>query len=77
MVNVGMKSRPGMISSKKLNIPPKAPFHPRNMMKNTTAEIGAQMMSANSPITGTEYVAYPIISMRIQAISGGVFFMIV
>ena len=73
-VNVGMKSRPGISSSTKLNMLPNAPFQPLNMMKNIKAEIGAQMTSASSPMTGTEYVAYPIISIRIQAMSGGFFF---
>ena len=51
-VKVGMKSRPGMISSKKLKIPPKAPFQPLKQMKKTRAEMGAQTTSVNSPTTG-------------------------
>ena len=56
-VNDGIKSVPGRISSMKLKTLPNAPFHPPNIMKNTIADIGAQIKSANSPNTGMLYVA--------------------
>jgi len=52
MVKLGIKSVPGSISSIKLAIPPNAPFHPPNVIKKVIAEIGAQMISANSPRKG-------------------------
>lgn len=67
-----MKSSPGRISSTKLNMPPNAPFQPPNILKNISAEIGAQIISASSPTNGTAYVAYPRTSMSMQAASEGV-----
>jgi hypothetical protein len=52
IVKVGIKSVPGKISSTKLKIPPKAPFHPPKVLKKIIAEIGAQIISPNSPIPG-------------------------
>ncbi|MND09198.1 hypothetical protein D3C83_323460 [compost metagenome] len=57
MVNVGIKSSPGISSSKKLNAPPKSPLAPPNILKKIKAEIGAQRISKNSPKKGTAYVA--------------------
>ena len=66
MVKLGMKSVPGKISSIKFPIPPKAPFHPPNVIKKIIAETGAQMISANSPKTGIAYVAQPMRSITKQ-----------
>ncbi len=52
MVKVGMKSSPGMISSKKLKMPPKIPFDPPNMRQKIIADIGAHIKSMNSPKIG-------------------------
>ena len=54
IVKLGIKSVPGNISSIKLKIPPTPPVHPPNMRKKHRAEIGAQMISANSPRMGIE-----------------------
>ncbi len=52
IVNVGIKSNPGKISSTKLNTPPKIPFLPPNILIKIRAEIGAQITSKNSPRNG-------------------------
>ena len=57
IVKLGIKSVPGNISSIKLAMPPKAPFHPPKLTKKMMAERGAQTISANSPKKGTAYVA--------------------
>ena len=41
----------------KFPIPPRTPFHPPNVMKKMIPEMGAQMISANSPKNGTAYDA--------------------
>ena len=71
-VNVGMKSKPGSISSTKLNTPPHAPFHPPKVLKKINAEIGAQIISPNSPRTGMAKEAYPIRSITIQNAREGI-----
>jgi hypothetical protein len=73
-VKVGIKSRPGMISSIKLNTPPKNPLAPPNIRINTSAEIGAQTISRNSPRKGIPYVAYPKKSISRQAAREGIGF---
>lgn len=73
MVNVGIKSRPGISSSTKLKIPPKKPFEPPNVLKKIKADIGAQMRSKNSPKKGRAYVAYPRKSISRQNANEGFF----
>lgn len=68
MVNVGMKSIPGINSSIKLNTPPKNPFLKPNIRQNKNAEIGAQI---NSPKTGTTITALPIKSIKRQVSKEG------
>jgi hypothetical protein len=64
IVNVGMKSIPGINSSIKLNIPPKNPFLNPNILQNIKADMGAQIIS---PKKGTNITALPIISITIHA----------
>ena len=55
IVKVGIKSRPGDISSKKLNIAPKrANLLFLNNKKNAMPAMGAQPISKNSPNPGTK-----------------------
>lgn len=54
MVNEGMKSKPGNISSMKLNIPPITPFFPPNILYRIHPDIGAQITSAHSPKPGSK-----------------------
>jgi len=68
MVNVGMKSMPGISSSIKLNTPPRNPFLKPNIRQNKNAEIGAQI---NSPKTGTTITALPIKSIKRQVSKDG------
>lgn len=63
MVNVGIKSTPGISSSMKEKIPPKNPFLNPNIFQKIRAEIGAQI---NSPRTGTTITALPITSITIH-----------
>ncbi len=53
IVKVGMKSRPGISSSIKLKIPPNNPLAPPNMRMKMSAEMGAHIISKNSPKKGT------------------------
>lgn len=68
IVNVGMKSTPGINSSMKEKIPPKKPFRKPNIFQKRSAEIGAQI---NSPKTGTAITALPIRSITIHDTSEG------
>lgn len=68
MVNVGMKSIPGISSSIKEKIPPKNPFLKPNMRQKIKAETGAHIIS---PIKGMNVTALPIKSINRQAPSEG------
>jgi hypothetical protein len=63
IVNVGMKSIPGINSSIKEKIPPKKPLWNPNILQKTIAEIGAQI---NSPNTGITITALPITSINMH-----------
>jgi hypothetical protein len=68
IVNVGMKSIPGISSSIKEKIPPKNPLLNPNILQKMIAEIGAQI---NSPNTGITITALPIASIKIQLTKDG------
>lgn len=68
IVNVGIKSIPGINSSMKENTPPKKPLLKPNILQKMKAEIGAQI---NSPATGTTITALPITSIKIHRGSDG------
>jgi hypothetical protein len=68
MVNVGIKSMPGISSSIKEKIPPRKPLLNPNIFQKIKAEIGAQI---NSPSTGITITALPIRSIKIQAANDG------
>lgn len=68
IVNVGIKSIPGINSSINENIPPKKPLLNPNILQKIMAEIGAQI---NSPKTGTTTTALPTISIAIQLSNEG------
>lgn len=74
MVKVGIKSKKGNISSRKLNKAPTAPFFPPKLAKNMMAEMGAQTRSPNSPRNGTAKVSMPMASMIKQKSNDGDFF---
>jgi len=63
MVNVGMKSIPGINSSIKEKTPPKKPLLKPNILQKIMAEIGAHI---NSPNTGMTITALPITSIKIH-----------
>ena len=68
IVNVGMKSMPGINSSIKENTPPRKPFLKPNIRQKIKAEIGAQMIS---PRTGIRITALPIKSISRHDASEG------
>lgn len=68
IVNVGIKSIPGINSSIKEKIPPKKPLLKPNILQKMKAEIGAQI---SSPATGTTTTALPITSIKIHANKDG------
>ena len=63
IVNVGMKSMPGINSSMKEKIPPRKPLLNPNILQKIKAEIGAQI---NSPSTGIRITALPITSIKMH-----------
>jgi hypothetical protein len=71
MVNVGIKSRPGISSSIKFTIPPTKPFLKPNIFQKIKADTGAQRISRNSPIKGIPKVAKPKKSISRQAARDG------
>lgn len=68
IVNVGMKSIPGMSSSINEKIPPIKPFRKPNMRQKIKADTGAQ---TSSPTTGSRITALPIKSISRQEASEG------
>ena len=60
MVNVGIRSRPGINSSIKLKTPPIKPFLNPNIRQKISADMGAQI---TSPRKGISMDALPIKSM--------------
>ena len=52
IVNDGITSVKGMISSRKLKAPPNTPIFPPKSLKKIIADNGAQMISPNSPSAG-------------------------
>ena len=73
MVNVGITSVPGKISSTKLKILPAFPFFIPKVKRNIMADKGAQNTSVNSPKIGIIKLPDPIKSITIQKINGGCF----
>lgn len=63
MVNVGMKSTPGINSSMNEKIPPRKPLLNPNILQKIRAEIGAQI---SSPKTGITITALPIRSIKMH-----------
>jgi len=64
-VNVGIKSKPGNISSIKEIAPAVLPVLPLYIFISNQAETGAQIISVNSPKPGIIYDIYPIASNNI------------
>ena len=63
IVNVGMKSIPGINSSIKEKIPPRKPLLNPNILQKMMAEMGAHI---SSPKTGITITALPIISIKMH-----------
>ena len=72
MVNVGIISVKGKASSIKFNTAPVAPKRPPKDLKNINAEIGAQIISLNSPTPGMTKLKQPIRSITMQNVREGI-----
>lgn len=72
MVNEGKISVKGKASSRKFKTAPIAPKRPPKDLKNIKAEIGAQMISLNSPNPGMTKLKHPIKSIAMQNVREGI-----
>lgn len=76
-VKEGMISVPGRNSSRKLNPAPSKPFQPPNIVQKIREEMGAQIISAHSPMRGMAYVVIPMMSISTQKTNEGAGFLFV